>query len=211
MRRRRLIRAMSTSTVVVSALLTGCAPMLAADPRYATDSGARPQGQPSNDNKAGGPPAVEAPKNDLSWHNCTSQVFSDSAVQALPGVTLDCATYDADLDSINGASGSVSIGVVRARSVQTPEDAGPLVMTTGSDLPTSVQLPVWLSRAGADVLKSHPVVAVDRRGMGMSSAIDCRDLFDRVIVATALVRGLPVVSRNEALDGNGSPDWRRIW
>ena len=27
-------------------------------------------------------------------------------------------------------------------------------MTTGSDLPSSVQLPVWLSRAGADVLKT---------------------------------------------------------
>ncbi len=42
-----------------------------------------------------------------------------------------------------------------------------------------MQLPVWLSRAGTDVLKTHPIVAVDRRGMGMSSAIDCRDLFDR--------------------------------
>ena len=106
-------------------------------------------------------------------------MFSDSAIQPLPGVTLDCATYDADLDPISGATGSVSIGVVRARSVQTPDDAGPLVMTTGSDLPSSVQLPVWLSRAGADVLKSHPIVAVDRRGMGMSSPVDCRDLFDR--------------------------------
>jgi len=163
----------------VSALLAGCAPLLAADPRYATDSGARPQGQPTTQKKAGGPPAIEAPKNDLSWRNCTSQVFNDSAIQPLPGVTLDCASYDADLDSINGATGSVSIGVVRARSVQTPDDAGPLVMTTGSDLPTSVQLPVWLSRAGTDVLKTHPIVAVDRRGMGMSSAIDCRDLFDR--------------------------------
>ena len=139
----------------------------------------RPPGPAHREKKADGPPAIEAPKNDLSWHNCTSQVFSDSAVQPLPGVTLDCATYDADLDSINGATGSVSIGVVRARSVQTPEDAGPLVMTTGSDLPSSVQLPVWLSRAGADVLKAHPIVAVDRRGMGMSGSIDCRDLFDR--------------------------------
>ena len=130
-------------------------------------------------NRPDGPPAIAAPKNDLSWHDCTSQVFSDAAVQPLPGVTLDCASYDADLDPINGATGSVSIGVVRARSVQTPEDAGPLVMTTGSDLPSSVQLPVWLSRAGADVLKTHPIVAVDRRGMGMSSPIDCRDLFDR--------------------------------
>ena len=179
MRRRRLVRALSTSTVVLSALLAGCAPGLAANPRYATDSGAGPQGQPATEKKADGPPAIEAPKNDLSWHNCTSQVFSESAIQAIPGVTLDCASYDADLDSINGATGSVSIGVVRARSVETPEDAGPLVITTGSDLPSSVQLPVWLSRAGADVLKSHPIVSVDRRGMGMSGAIDCRDLFDR--------------------------------
>jgi pimeloyl-ACP methyl ester carboxylesterase len=170
---------MSISTVAVSTLLTGCAPLLAADPRYATNSGAHPQGQPNTNKKPEGAPAIEAPKNDLSWHNCTSQVFGDSAVQPLPGVTLDCATYDADLDPISGATGSVSIGVVRARSVQTPDDAGPLVMTTGSDLPTSTQLPVWLSRSGTDVLKTHPIVAVDRRGMGMSSSIDCRDLFDR--------------------------------
>jgi pimeloyl-ACP methyl ester carboxylesterase len=30
-----------------------------------------------------------------------------------------------------------------------------------------------------DVLKAHPIVAVDRRGIGMSGALDCRDLFDR--------------------------------
>ncbi|RDH75265.1 alpha/beta hydrolase [Mycolicibacterium moriokaense] len=179
MRRRRLVRALSTSTVVLSALLAGCSPLLAADPRYATDSGAHPQGQPTTKNKADGPPPIQAPKNDLAWRNCTSQVFSDSGLPALPGVTLDCASYDADLDPISGANGTVSIGVVRARSVQTPDDAGPLVMTTGSDLPTSVQLPVWLSRAGADVLKNHPIVAIDRRGMGMSSPIDCRDAFDR--------------------------------
>jgi pimeloyl-ACP methyl ester carboxylesterase len=179
MYRRRLVRALGTSTVVLSTLLAGCAPGLAANPRFATDSGAGPQGQPETTKPREGPPPIEAPKNDLSWRDCTSRVFSDAAVTPLPGVTLDCATYDAELDPISGATGTVSIGVVRATSVQTPEDAGPLVMTTGSDLPSSAQLPVWLSRAGADVLKTHPIVAVDRRGMGMSGALDCRDLFDR--------------------------------
>ena len=160
-------------------MLAGCAPGLAANPRYATDSGAGPQGAPQTTKPPAGPPPIEAPKNDLSWRDCTSRVFSDAAVQPLPGVTLDCASYDADLDPINGATGTVSIGVVRAKSAQTPDDAGPLVMTTGSDLPSSAQLPVWLSRAGADVLKTHPIVAVDRRGIGMSGALDCRDLFDR--------------------------------
>jgi pimeloyl-ACP methyl ester carboxylesterase len=73
----------------------------------------------------------------------------------------------------------LTIGVVRARSNQTPHDAGPLVFTTGSDLPSSAQLPVWLARGGADVLATRPVVAVDRRGIGMSSPIDCRDQADR--------------------------------
>jgi len=178
-RHRQLVTALSLATVVLCAPLAGCAPGLAANPRYATNSDAHPQGQPTTSSATAGPPAVEAPKNDLSWRDCTSRVFSGAAVPTIPGVTLDCATYDADLDSINGATGTVSIGVVRARSVQTPQDAGPLVMTSGSDLPSSVQLPVWLSRAGADVLKGHPIVAVDRRGIGMSGALDCRDMFDR--------------------------------
>lgn len=176
-RRGQLIGALSLATAL--AFVAGCSPGLAANPRYATDSDARPQGEPQTTAAPAGPPPIEAPKNDLSWRDCTSRLFSESAVQPLPGVTLDCATYDADLDPINGATGTISIGVVRARGPQTPEDAGPLVMTTGSDLPSSVQLPVWLSRSGADVLASHPIVAVDRRGMGTSGALDCRDLYDR--------------------------------
>ncbi|MEO6794052.1 MAG: alpha/beta hydrolase, partial [Mycobacterium sp.] len=108
-----------------------------------------------------------------------ARVFSDAAVPATPGVRLDCASYDADVDPLGGGSAAVSIGVVRARSVQTPADAGPVVFTTGWDMPSSLQLPVWLARAGADVLQSHPIVAVDRRGTGMSSPVDCRDRTQR--------------------------------
>src|SRR4029077_393657 len=176
-RRRHLDRALSLATVL--AFVAACAPGLAANPRYVTDAGAHPQGAPQTTKPLTGPPPIEAPKNDLSWRDCTSRGFSDAAVQPLPGVKLDGASYDADLDPINGATGTVSIGVVRATSVQTPQDAGPLVMTTGSDLPSSTQLPVRLARAGAHGLKPHPIVAVARRGTGMSGALDCRDLFDR--------------------------------
>jgi pimeloyl-ACP methyl ester carboxylesterase len=176
-RRGQLVRVLSLATVL--AFVAACAPGLAANPRFATDSGAGPQGEPTTAKPTEGPPALEAPKNGLSWRECTSRVFSDASVPPVPDVTLDCATYDADLDPINGAAGSLSIGVVRARGPQTPADAGPLVMTTGSDLPSSGQLPAWLSRSGADLLKAHPIVAVDRRGIGMSGALDCRDLFDR--------------------------------
>ncbi len=166
--------------VAATALLSGCVPLLGANPRYASDSG-HPGGSGPSPTTAppDGPPEIAAPKKDLAWSPCTTQVFGDAGVPAPPGVLLDCATYDADLDPISGANGTVSIGVVRARTAATPADAGPLVITTGSDIPTSVQLPQWLSRSGADVLKARPIVAVDRRGMGRSSAVDCRDLFDR--------------------------------
>ncbi|HET9877364.1 MAG TPA: alpha/beta hydrolase [Mycobacterium sp.] len=170
-----MTRPFATLLLAAITALAGCAPpTLAADPRFATDSGAGPQGQPAATPEESGPPPIATPKNDLSWHDCTARVFGDAAVPATPGVQLDCASYDADVDPLGGGSAALSIGVVRARSVQTPADAGPAVFTTGWDLPSSLQLPVWLSRAGADVLHVRPVVAVDRRGTGMSSAVDCR-------------------------------------
>jgi pimeloyl-ACP methyl ester carboxylesterase len=169
----------ATVVIVIAATLAGCAPLLAANPRYAINSGRAPQHNVSNTPPPSGPPAVAAPKNDLAWSDCTTKVFGDAAVTPPAGVMLECANYDADLDPINGATGTLSIGVVRARSPQTPPDAGPLVFTTGTDLASSLQLPVWLSRGGADMLRAHPIVAVDRRGLGMSNAVDCRSPADR--------------------------------
>src|ERR1700722_9022436 len=139
--------AITTSLIVVTALLAGCAPGLAANPRFATNAGARPQGKAAKTTAPNAPPPIAKPKNDLPWHD--------------------------------GTAGTLSIGVMRARSAQTPGDAGPLVFTTGSDLPSSLQLAVWLARAGADVLQKHPIVAIDRRGMGSSSPADRADQFDR--------------------------------
>ncbi|OBK27902.1 protease [Mycobacterium asiaticum] len=169
----------ATILVAVTTVLAGCVPAFGADPRFATNSGARPQGAATTKPPPSGPPPIAAPKNDLSWRDCTSKVNADAGVPGAPGVKLECATFDSDLDPVNGGSGSVSVGVVRARSGKTPKDAGPLIFTTGSDIASSTQLPVWLSHAGADVLDAHPIVAIDRRGIGMSSPIDCRDRLDR--------------------------------
>jgi pimeloyl-ACP methyl ester carboxylesterase len=168
-----------TAVAGTALLLTGCAPWLAANPQFATDSASNPGGAPVTSSSAGGPPALSAPKNDLVWKDCTGKGFGDAGAKPIPGISLECAEYDADLDPVAGATGTITIGVMRARSAQTPPDAGPLVFTTGSDLPSSLQLPVWLTRSGGDVLARHPIVAVDRRGIGMSSPIDCRDSFDR--------------------------------
>jgi pimeloyl-ACP methyl ester carboxylesterase len=176
-------RSFQFATVAVTAvtLLTACAPGLAANPRYASDSGGHNHGNGASATSTApaGPPPIAAPKNDLAWRDCTAKAFSDAALPAPLGVTLECATYDADLDLVNGTAGTLTIGVMRARSPQTPADAGPLVLTTGTDIATSTQLPVWLARSDAEVLKTRPIVAVDRRGMGMSNPVDCRDEFDR--------------------------------
>ena len=59
----------------MSMVLAGCVPGLAADPRFATNRGARPQGVATPKPPPAGPPPIAAPKNDLSWHDCTSRVF----------------------------------------------------------------------------------------------------------------------------------------
>ena len=169
----------ATILIAVTAVLAGCVPGLAADPRFATNS-RRPAARRGHHEAATRRSAADRRTQErLVVARLHVAGVRRRRGRGAPGVKLDCANYDADLDPVNGGSGTLSIGVVRARSDQTPRDAGPLVFTTGSDLPSSTQLPVWLSRAGADVLRTHPIVAVDRRGMGMSSPIDCRDHFDR--------------------------------
>ena len=178
MRRQGRIGVAAAAGTAVALVVSGCAPWLAANPRFATDSASNPDAGPATGVTAG-PPELAAPKNELPWSDCSGQVYGEAGTAPIPGVILECADFDVDLDPVSGATGTLSIGAVRARSVQTPPEAGPLDFTTGSDLPSSLQLPVWLSRAGADVLKGRPIVAVDRRGIGRSSPIECRDAFDR--------------------------------
>src|SRR6201998_593131 len=105
----------------VITVLAGCVPGLAADPRFATNSGARPQSVPPPKPPPSGPPPIAAAKNVLRCHDCTPRVYTEAAVPAAPGVQLDCANYDAALDPVNGGSGTLSIGVVCALQGATPQ------------------------------------------------------------------------------------------
>ena len=96
------------------ALLTGCAPWLAADPHFASDSARNPGAGPATSSAvAGGPSEWAAPKNDLAWKDCTAKEFGDSGVKPLPGVSLDCANYDADLDPVGGADAHTHVATGR--------------------------------------------------------------------------------------------------
>lgn len=174
---------LTIAVVSVTALLAGCAPAMISDPHIATDEDPGIAEAPTTEAPPG-PAPIEVPQNELSWRDCSSQQFQAAGLPVAPGITLECASFDADLDSINGANGTISVGVVRATSQDTPADAGPLVFTTGTDLPSSSQLAVWLSRSGADLLQSRPIVAIDRRGIGLSGDISCRDNFDQQEMAS---------------------------
>lgn len=133
------MRARLMGVVAVAQLLTGvlagCAPGPSAGPHFAMDEGHGNAG-PSTAPPQSGPPSIDKPKVDLSWQDCTREVLANANITTSPTFTLECAEYKAPLDPINGAPGSVTLGAVRAKTSQTPADAGPLVFTTGSDLPS---------------------------------------------------------------------------
>lgn len=173
-------RARRASILLAAAtLVAGCAPGLITAPDFATDFGGGGSSAPEPEAESSGPPAIAAPASELDWQDCAAQVSRTAGVAPPAGIRLECAEFVSPMDPGAGGSGQLSIGVVRASSDRTPTDAGPIVFTTGTDLPTSMQLPVWLHRSGVDILDSHPIVAVDRRGMGRSDAVECRDAYDR--------------------------------
>ena len=148
-------------------MLTGCVPGLAADPRFATNSGARPQGAATTKPPPPGPAADRRTQERLGLAATARSGCSPTrASPPRPASGWIAQPTTPTSTRSTAGSGTLSIGAVRARSSQTPHDAGPLVFTTGADLPSSTQLAVWLSRAGADVLRTHPIVAIDRRGIG---------------------------------------------
>ncbi len=174
----RLARRASILLAAIT-LTAGCAPGLSTPPDFATDSGSEGGAATETSAPPAGPPAIAAPADDLSWTDCTTRISAAAGVPAPAGVKLECASFQAPMDPIGGGTGQLSIGAVKASSTSTPTDAGPVVFTTGSDLPSSLQLPAWLHRSGVDILAKHPIVAVDRRGMGSSDPIECRNPADR--------------------------------
>ena len=64
-------------------------------------------------------------------------------------------------------------------------------------------------------LRGHglEVVAASGAIMQRAGSLDWghRDPFNRIIVATALIRGLPVVSKDATLDTLGAAGWSRVW
>ncbi|QNG18976.1 alpha/beta hydrolase [Rhodococcus triatomae] len=119
------------------------------------------------------PAPLGVPEQDLAWGPC------DAQLPAPQGVTLECAQYEAQIDPGGALPGSFTMGALRARAANTPEDAAPLVFTSGSDRPSTELIGELAAGGLGPLLAAHPIVAVDRRGTGSSTEIDCLPVQDR--------------------------------
>ncbi|RDI59006.1 alpha/beta hydrolase [Nocardia pseudobrasiliensis] len=120
------------------------------------------------------PPGAEVPKTDLSWRDCGARTFDQLGLGAPPaGLIFDCAEYSTPIDVSGSVLGTFRTAAVRARLASTPADAPPLVLTSGGDRSSTATLAGLAAGPNSAVLAAHPVVAVDRRGLGGSQPIDC--------------------------------------
>lgn len=129
------------------------------------------------------PPTLAAPRNDLNWRPCPSDLASRFGLPAPAGdVRLDCASYDATITPGVATRDTVEISAVRIRLTSTPTSGAPLVVTAGTDMPSSVVGILMADGPGRALLADHPLVAIDRRGTGSSAPLDCFTRSERSIV-----------------------------
>lgn len=119
-------------------------------------------------------PDLPVPGADLAWNDCTSDIVSSYGLPPGPtGLVLECAEVITPIDAAGSVPGTFPLGVVRARVPGTPDDVAPVVLTTGADLPSSRALAALATGPLSATLTTRPIMAVDRRGIGRSLAIDC--------------------------------------
>lgn len=119
-------------------------------------------------------PALQVPVTDLSWSECTAATLGRYELTSrTPGLILECADFEAPVDASGQMFGSFSVGAMRARLDRTPGDAAPLVLTSGSDTSSIEALADMAAGQNSTLLTAHPIVAIDRRGIGRSTAVDC--------------------------------------
>ncbi|MDJ0108930.1 alpha/beta hydrolase, partial [Rhodococcus erythropolis] len=114
------------------------------------------------------------PTDDIPWRDCTGTSLADQALAASSaGVILECAEFSAPIDVTGAIDGNFTAGLTRARTSSTPANAYPIVFTSGTDRSSGNSLAMLATSGLTTVLADHPVVALDRRGIDRSTAIDC--------------------------------------
>ncbi|WAC58259.1 alpha/beta fold hydrolase [Gordonia sp. SL306] len=168
--------------------LAGCAIGPDLGPDAVTGGGGGGDAAPSSSKAAPALPALGAPKTDLEWKDCARPSAARFGVPAPGGVTVECAELDVPVNPDNPTGDTLTVALTRARMAATPKDAAPLVLTSGSDLPSSRTLLLLATGPGRSLLSQHPVVAIDRRGTPTSGDLDCMTRIERSAMSR---NGLP--------------------
>lgn len=161
------------SASILSIMIAGCGAGPSDRPGVAIE---RPPvaGEATTSAAAAPPPQAEVPKTDLNWRECTTPTLDLLGLGPAPeGLVLECAEYSTPIDASGAILGSFRNGAIRARLPQTPADAAPVMLTSGADRSSTATLAGLAVGPANAILAQHPIVAVDRRGIGSSQPIDC--------------------------------------
>ncbi len=173
----RAKRAVTTYVVlaVVAGLCVACGSGPSERPVVAVVEHAPGADRPTNTTQAPPPaPVLDRPKGELAWSDCTAdRMQAQNLPPGPPGLILECAEFTAPMDAEGKAFGTFAVGALRALLPQTPRDAPPMVFTTGADRPSTQALAAWAAGPATSLLAARPIVAVDRRGIGTSTQLDC--------------------------------------
>ncbi|WP_344998775.1 alpha/beta hydrolase, partial [Tsukamurella soli] len=152
-------------------------------------------------------PAWRAPADgSVAWTDCGDDLARQYGMPAPTGtVTVECATMRVAVDPAAADSDEMTLTLTRASADDTPKGAAPLVLVGGTDL-TSQRALLTLTAADAPLLRGHPVVAVERRGLGPSSTVSCLPPTDVAVLRNAgAAPGASTAARIAAL-GSASTD-----
>lgn len=175
---------MLVAVVCLSLVTAACSAGPSARPDVAVEQNS--PGRPAETDQNPEPviPDLQVPATDLSWTDCTSSTFERLGYSpSTPGVILECADFDAPVDASGEMFGSFSVGAMRARLDRTPADAAPLVLTSGADRASIDTLADMAAGPSGGMLAARPVVAIDRRGIGRSAAVECTKIDAREALA----------------------------
>ncbi|MGW4631265.1 alpha/beta hydrolase [Nocardia sp. NPDC004415] len=169
----RWTRAAATAATL-SIMLAGCGAGPSDRPGVAVERPGAGGGAQTEAPVAPEPATAEVPKTDLAWRDCTAATLGSLDFGPAPaGLVLDCAEFSTPIDTAGTVIGTFRTGALRARLPQTPADAPPLVLTSGSDRSSASTLAGLAIGPDSALLAAQPIVAVDRRGIGASQPIDC--------------------------------------
>lgn len=141
------------------------------------------------------PAPPDVPTRTPGWHQCPNGPVPGPDAPA--GLTFTCATISGPLDPKTSDAG-VRIDLTRAATDETPDGAAPIVLVAGTAQSSRDALGTLAGSPGGALLGSHPVVAVDRRGMGPSTDPDCFARGDGADLTTA-GRGVDPQARAQSM------------